>query len=154
MPKASRFRSLFACGRRNMKGRSAGVAALLVATMVLAGCNSGSDAGSDDFQGIPSEIPTDPVTLKVARSKDFVMPPATADAYWSAAVAEFTKRHPNVTIEQVVIPGAYTDLVTKLSLLYNSPETAPSVAQLPEARYRIVGRLRLSCAARRRARED
>lgn len=51
---------------------------------------------------------------------------------WYANVkAEFDKRYPEAEVKLVPIPGGYTDIINKLSLLYRSKSTAPDVAQLP-----------------------
>jgi multiple sugar transport system substrate-binding protein len=70
--------------------------------------------------------------LKVAYGSTFVfLTPALAVKWWGQVAKEFEKAHPNVTVQYTPIPGGYTDIVTKLNLLYRSPSTAPDVAELP-----------------------
>lgn len=72
------------------------------------------------------------IVLKVAWGSTFVfLTPQLATKWWGTVAREFEKQHPNVTVQQVPIPGGYTDIVTKLNLLYRSPSTAPDVAELP-----------------------
>ena len=51
---------------------------------------------------------------------------------FAVEAARIEAEHPDVTIKYIVIPGAYTDIVNKLSLLYKSESTSPSIAELPE----------------------
>jgi multiple sugar transport system substrate-binding protein len=70
--------------------------------------------------------------LKVAYGSTFVfLTPQLATKWWGTVKKEFEAQHPNVTVQYTPIPGAYTDLVTKLNLLYRDPSTAPDVAELP-----------------------
>jgi len=70
--------------------------------------------------------------LHVAYGSTFVfLTPALAVKWWGTVAKEFEATHPNVTVQFEPIPGGYTDIVTKLSLLYRQSSTAPDVAELP-----------------------
>lgn len=56
-----------------------------------------------------------------------------AAKWWSGVAKQFDARYPHAVVKLVPIPGSYNDIITKLSLLYRSPATAPDVAQLPTA---------------------
>jgi multiple sugar transport system substrate-binding protein len=56
-----------------------------------------------------------------------------ATNWWNQVKADFTKEYPNVTVDYIPLPGSYSDVVNKLSLLYRSPSTAPDVAEMPSA---------------------
>jgi multiple sugar transport system substrate-binding protein len=72
------------------------------------------------------------ITLKVAYGSQFVfLTPQLAIKWWGTVAKEFEAAHPNVTVDFTPIPGSYNDIVTKLSLLYRTPSTAPDVAELP-----------------------
>jgi multiple sugar transport system substrate-binding protein len=71
-------------------------------------------------------------TLTVAYGSDFVfLTSALGTKWWDGVASDFEKKYPNVTVNFVPIPGGYNDIVTKLSLLYRSPSTAPDVAEVP-----------------------
>jgi multiple sugar transport system substrate-binding protein len=71
------------------------------------------------------------VTLSIAFSSDYFMAtPAMAPAYYKSIAKQFEATHPNVTVKLVPIPGAESDIITKLSLLYRNASTAPTIAQI------------------------
>ncbi|MFI2365952.1 ABC transporter substrate-binding protein [Promicromonospora sp. NPDC019610] len=78
---------------------TAGVAAVALA---LTACGGGSDEGSGEEDG--------PITLKVATFNDF--------GYTDEMLAEYTKEHPNVTVEHVkaaTTDDARSNMTTKLA---------------------------------------
>ncbi|WP_325351965.1 extracellular solute-binding protein [Acidisoma sp.] len=54
-----------------------------------------------------------------------------AKKWYDNVKAAFDKKYPEAEVKLVPIPGGYTDIINKLSLLYRSRSTAPDVAQLP-----------------------
>jgi multiple sugar transport system substrate-binding protein len=54
-----------------------------------------------------------------------------AKKWYDDVKAAFEAKYPEAEVKLVPIPGGYTDIINKLSLLYRSPSTAPDVAQLP-----------------------
>lgn len=69
-------------------------------------------------------------TVKVAFSLNWTFAdPKLAQKWFSNVKTEFEKKHPGDTMELIPVPGTYDDFVTKLSLLYNSPDTRPDVVQ-------------------------
>src|ERR1700712_5238552 len=54
-----------------------------------------------------------------------------ATKWYNDVKADFEKKYPEAEVKLVPIPGGYTDIINKLSLLYRSAKTAPDVAQLP-----------------------
>lgn len=54
-----------------------------------------------------------------------------AKKWYQNVKAEFEKKYPEAEVKLIPIPGGYTDIINKLSLLYRSRSTAPDVAQLP-----------------------
>jgi len=70
--------------------------------------------------------------LTVAYGSDYVfIKPQLATKWWHQVARQFEAKHPGVTVKFQPIPGGFTDIVTKLNLLYRSPSTAPDVAELP-----------------------
>lgn len=54
-----------------------------------------------------------------------------AKKWYNNVKVEFEKKYPDAEVKLIPIPGGYTDIINKLSLLYRSHNTAPDVAQLP-----------------------
>lgn len=73
-------------------------------------------------------------TLTVAYSSEYVfLTPKLAAQWWNTVAKDFEAQYPNVTLKLIPIPGTYTDVVTKMSLLYRESATAPDIAELPSA---------------------
>lgn len=69
-------------------------------------------------------------TVKVAYSLNWTFAdPKLAQKWFGNVKTEFEKTHPGDTMELIPVPGSYDDFITKLSLLYNSPDTKPDVVQ-------------------------
>lgn len=97
-------------------------ATLAASALALTGCT----AGGGSTNGGNSK------TITVAYGSDYVFDtPAQGKKWWQEVTTAFQKANPGVTVKLVPIPGGFNDIVTKLSLLYRSPATAPDVAQLP-----------------------
>jgi multiple sugar transport system substrate-binding protein len=93
-------------------------AALTVGAVTLAGCG-GSSAG-------PGKN-----VLTIAYGSTFVFATAAlAPQYYGNIAREFEAAHPGVTVKLIPIAGSPSDIVTKLSLLYRSPSTAPTITQI------------------------
>jgi multiple sugar transport system substrate-binding protein len=104
--------------RRPARPRTA-LAAVLVSALALTGCSGSGSSGDDN-------------TIKVAYGADYVfLSPDLATKWWERVKTEFEAANPGKKVEFVPIPGGYSDLVSKLNLLYRSPDTAPDVAELP-----------------------
>ena len=69
-------------------------------------------------------------TLRVAYSQNYVMEEKAGEKWWKELKAGFEQAHPGVTVELLPIPGAYGDIMNKLSLMFRS-STPPDVAQFP-----------------------
>lgn len=68
--------------------------------------------------------------VKVAFSLNWTFAdPKLAQKWFGDIKAQFEKKHPGDTMELIPVPGSYDDFITKLSLLYNSPDTKPDVIQ-------------------------
>jgi multiple sugar transport system substrate-binding protein len=94
-----------------------GAATAALAASPLAACGSAGGSG--------------PV-LTIAYSSNYEFDTSgLTTQWWHQLGAEFDKSHPGATIKWEPIPGNYTDIVSKLSLLYRSPSTAPDVAEIP-----------------------
>jgi multiple sugar transport system substrate-binding protein len=94
------------------------------ATLTLAACG-----GTSDYQNGKK-------VLTVAYGSDFVfITPDLATKWWNTVAHEFEAQHPDVIVKFTPIPGGYTDIVTKLNLLYRSPSTAPALAELPSGQF-------------------
>lgn len=66
--------------------------------------------------------------VKVAYALDYMFSKPELITKWYGNIKkEFEAAHPGDTLELVPIPGGYEDFMTKLSLLYNSPKTAPDI---------------------------
>jgi len=57
--------------------------------------------------------------------------PQLATRWVNEVVQQFQQANPGVRVNLVPIPGSYNDIVTKMSLLYRSPSTAPDVSLVP-----------------------
>ncbi|ASS58079.1 ABC transporter substrate-binding protein [Rhizobium leguminosarum] len=69
-------------------------------------------------------------TVKVAFSLNWTFAdPKLAKKWFDNIKTEFEKKHPGDTMELIPVPGTYDDFITKLSLLYNSPDTKPDIVQ-------------------------
>lgn len=55
--------------------------------------------------------------------------PKLAEKWFSGIKTQFEAKHPGDTMELIPVPGTYDDFITKLSLLYNSPDTKPDIVQ-------------------------
>lgn len=100
------------------------LAQLAAIAALVAGCSTapGTSGGSGGTS----------VTLKVAYGIDYVFDTdAFAKQWWGEVQSDFQATHPNVNIVFEPIPGSYNDIVSKLSLLYKSPSTAPDIAEIP-----------------------
>jgi multiple sugar transport system substrate-binding protein len=105
------------------------VAAAVVAAVLGTGA---STAASARVATPDAKTAAGKTVLRVAYGSTFVfLTPALAVKWWGGVAKEFEKTHPNVTVQFEPIPGGYTDIVTKLSLLYRQSSTAPDVAELP-----------------------
>jgi multiple sugar transport system substrate-binding protein len=70
-------------------------------------------------------------TLKVAYSLDYFMSsPELAKKWFAEMKAQFEAANPGDTLQPIPIPGGFDDFNTKVSLLLNSPATAPDVIQI------------------------
>jgi multiple sugar transport system substrate-binding protein len=70
------------------------------------------------------------ITITLAASQSYIYDStALATKFYGMIKSEFQKQHPGVTLKIEDLPGGYNEIVTKLSLLYRSPSTAPDVAQ-------------------------
>lgn len=102
---------------KRLRGTAAAVAA---ATLMLTGCAGGGGGDGEDN------------TLTIAYGSDYVfLSPELGEEWWNTVAEEFKAENPGAEVEFVPIPGGFNDIVTKLSLLYRDPSTAPDVAQLP-----------------------
>lgn len=69
-------------------------------------------------------------TVKVAFSLNWTFAdPKLAQQWFGNIKTEFEAKHPGDTMELIPVPGTYDDYITKLSLLYNSPDTKPDIVQ-------------------------
>ncbi|WP_431324744.1 extracellular solute-binding protein [Rhizobium sp. YTU87027] len=68
--------------------------------------------------------------VKVAFSLNWTFAdPKLAQKWFAGVKTQFEAKHPGDTMELIPIPGTYDDFITKLSLLYNSPDTKPDIVQ-------------------------
>jgi multiple sugar transport system substrate-binding protein len=96
------------------------LAGLMVSAIALASCSSSDSNGGDDN------------VINVAYGADYVfLSPDLATQWWDKVKGEFEASNPGAKVEFVPIPGGFSDLVSKLNLLYRNPDTAPDVAELP-----------------------
>ncbi|MGN8049463.1 extracellular solute-binding protein [Curtobacterium sp. 22159] len=89
----------------------AGLAAVAVAAVGLAGCSSSGSASSD--------------TIKIAYQKFGAF--QQLDAQMKVVKKEFEKEHPGKKVELVPIQAQENDYYTKLALMNKAPATAPDV---------------------------
>src|ERR1035441_6052296 len=105
---------------RTRKALVAPLAVGLVATS-LATFAASAPASASSSEGI---------TITLAASQSYIYDStALATKFYGMIKSEFQKQHPGVTLKIEDLPGGYNEIVTKLSLLYRSPSTAPDVAQ-------------------------
>jgi len=91
------------------------------AAVALTSCSGGGSGGGDDD------------TIKVAYGSDYVfLSPEVADQWWHKVAADFEAANPGKKVELIPIPGGFSDIVSKLNLLYRNPSTAPDVAEIPD----------------------
>ena len=96
-------------------------ACIAVATGTLVATLAGTAAGS-----------TKKTVISIAFGSTYVMnTPQSAPTFFGGIAKAYEASHPGVTVNLVPIPGSFTDIITKLSLLYRSPSTAPTIAELP-----------------------
>ena len=70
-------------------------------------------------------------TLKVVTPIDYCpLTPEAGERLFKEVTTQFESENPGVKVEFVKIPGAYQDFITKLGLLFRSPDTAPDVADV------------------------
>jgi multiple sugar transport system substrate-binding protein len=94
-------------------------AALTMLPSIIVATGSGAGASSN-------------ITLTMAYGETYVMiTPQDAKSWWGGIAKQFEAAHPGVTVKTVPIPGAFNDIITKLSLDYREPSTAPTVAEIP-----------------------
>ncbi|WVT77828.1 extracellular solute-binding protein (plasmid) [Sinorhizobium chiapasense] len=68
--------------------------------------------------------------IKVAFSLNWTFAdPKLAEKWFADVKQQFEAAHPGDTMELIPVPGTYDDFITKLSLLYNSPDTKPDIVQ-------------------------
>lgn len=90
--------------------------------LALAACSSSGSTGSS---GSGKKV------LSIAFGSTYVMATAAlAPAYYGKIATEFMAAHPGVTVNLIPIKGGPNDILTKLSLLYRSPSTAPTIAEI------------------------
>ena len=71
-------------------------------------------------------------TLKIAYSSNYEFDtPGLTTKWWHQLWNQYKTTHPNAAVDWLPLPGNYNDIVTKLSLLYRSPSTAPDIAEIP-----------------------
>jgi len=90
----------------------------VVTALAVSGCgNSGTGPGKN--------------VITVAFGSNYVMATAAlAPALYEGLAKQFEAAHPGVTVRLIPIPGSPNDIITKLSLLYRSPSTAPTIAEI------------------------
>ena len=114
--------------KRSSPGRKAriAVAGLITSVLVLTAAACGTSSATSNGKQV----------LTVAYGSDFVfITPQLATKWWNTVAQEFEAKYPDVTVRFTPIPGGYSDIVTKLNLLYRSPSTAPDVAELPSGQF-------------------
>jgi multiple sugar transport system substrate-binding protein len=109
--------------KTRLTGRSAAFSAAVATSLVLAACSSSGNGGG-----------TSDKTLSIAFSSEYVMATAKlAPAYYGAIAKAFMAAHPGVTVNLIPIAGGPSDITTKLALMYRSPSTAPTIAEMFDA---------------------
>jgi multiple sugar transport system substrate-binding protein len=99
--------------------RAAIAVSLVALVTVLSGCSDGSAAGGAKV-------------ITFAYSTTYVFgSTALAKAYVNSIKQQYEKKYPGYTVKLIPIDGANNEIVTKLSLMYRSPSTAPDVAEIP-----------------------
>ncbi|MCL8000252.1 extracellular solute-binding protein [Brucella sp. 21LCYQ03] len=56
--------------------------------------------------------------------------PKLAEKWFASIKEQFEEKNPGDTMELIPVPGTYDDYNTKLSLLFNSPDTRPDIVQI------------------------
>jgi multiple sugar transport system substrate-binding protein len=107
-------------GQRNLLRLGMAFAVLIVGFLAVAPLSSTRAGASGKKE-----------TLSIAYGSTYVMATAAlAPEYYGMIAKDFEALHPNVTVKLIPIPGDPTDINTKLSLLFRSPSTAPTIAQV------------------------
>lgn len=111
--------------RRHRLGdlRKAGtLAAAAVMALGLAACGNSAGSGSSGGK----------VNVTLAYSSNFVLDTAgLTTKYYNLIAKEFDQDYPKAHLQLEPIPGVYSDIITKLSLMYHSASTTPDVAEMP-----------------------
>ncbi|MHB8693756.1 MAG: ABC transporter substrate-binding protein [Solirubrobacteraceae bacterium] len=107
--------------RSTIRRLSAGLAATAAVTAAVGIAACGSSSGSAGGKN----------TISVAYGSNYVMATAAlAPQYYGQLAKAFEAAHPGVTVKLIPIPGNPNDIITKLGLLYRSPSTAPTIAEI------------------------
>ena len=105
--------------RNTIRRLSVGVAAITAGAVGIAAC--GGSSGSAGGKNV----------ISVAYGSNYVMATAAlAPELYGKWAKEFEAEHPGVTVKLIPIPGNPNDILTKLALLYRSPSTAPTIAEI------------------------
>lgn len=97
----------------------------LAAGVAIAACGGSSSSSTSSSSGNAKVI-------KVAFGSTYVFDTTQLTTkWWNQVAQQFEAQNPGIKVQLVPIPGSYNDIVTKLSLLYRSPSTAPDVAEIP-----------------------
>jgi multiple sugar transport system substrate-binding protein len=113
---------------RSREGKRAGVVARLggAAVAVVIGLSMTVPALSTNAGASSKKV-----TLSIAFGSTYVMATAAlAPKFYGNIAKEFEATHPGVTVDLIPIPGSPNDIITKLSLLYRSASTAPTIAEI------------------------
>lgn len=112
-------------GRVVMLGTS-----IVVGGLVLAAC--GGNTAKSNAAKAPSSGSGRKVVVTLAYSSNYVFDttPLTTQ-YYQGIAKQFDSKYSGATVKLEPIPGSYSDIITKLSLLYRDPNTAPDIAEMP-----------------------
>jgi multiple sugar transport system substrate-binding protein len=106
--------------RRKVRPHLVACVAAIVAAVIIAGCGGSSSSSSGNKK-----------LLTIAYGSTYVFAtPQLGKEYYDKMAKDFEALHPGVTVKIVGIPGGPSDVNDKLSLLYRSPSTAPTIAQI------------------------
>ncbi len=95
----------------------------------LRGCAFAALMATASFPAL-SVSPAQAATVKVAFSLNWTFAdPKLAEKWFGNVKSQFEAKHPGDAMELIPVPGTYDDYITKLSLLYNSPDTKPDIVQ-------------------------
>jgi multiple sugar transport system substrate-binding protein len=109
--------------RRSWRPLALSVVAALACGAVIASSSAG--AATHSAKSSSKQV------LSIAFGSTYVMATASlAPTYYAGIAKQFEAAHPGVTVNLVPIPGSPSDIVNKLSLLYRSPSTAPTIAEI------------------------